>query len=124
MNIYTILMISGGDIAIPACRNEVDNHRGYIGSDEPDMPEIEHPQKRKRLSGGVRVPEEPRVFGHGCPHLRSDSQVQWPREAYKGTVLQNEKRTGEFPVLEPGGNAVSWSGTVSRVVIKPNWRYL
>lgn len=37
----------------------------YICSDEPDMPEIEHPQKRKRLSGGVRAPEEPRVWDVG-----------------------------------------------------------
>ena len=29
------------------------------------MPEIEHPQKRKRLSGGVRAPEEPRVWDVG-----------------------------------------------------------
>ena len=37
----------------------------YICSEEPDMPEIEHPQKRKRLSGGVRAPEEPRVWDVG-----------------------------------------------------------
>ena len=37
----------------------------YICSDEPDMPEIEPPQKRKRLSGGVRAPEEPRVWDVG-----------------------------------------------------------
>ena len=37
----------------------------YICSEEPDMPEIEHPQKRRRLSGGVRAPEEPRVWDVG-----------------------------------------------------------
>ena len=37
----------------------------YICSDEPDMPEIEQPQKRKRLSRGVRIPEEPRVWDVG-----------------------------------------------------------
>ena len=37
----------------------------YICSDEPDMPEIEHPQKRRRLSGSVRAPEEPRVWDVG-----------------------------------------------------------
>lgn len=36
----------------------------------------------------------------------------------------NEHMTGEFPVLKPGANAVSWTGTVSKVVAKPNWRYL
>ena len=37
----------------------------YICSDEPDMPEIEHPQRRRRLSGGVRAPEAPRVWDVG-----------------------------------------------------------
>lgn len=37
----------------------------YICSDEPDMPEIEHPQRRMRLSGGVRAPEAPRVWDVG-----------------------------------------------------------
>lgn len=50
-----------------------------------------------------------------------DSVLQ---EAYQGTTLMNEHMTGEFPVLKPGANAVSWTGTVAKVVIQPNWRYL
>ena len=50
-----------------------------------------------------------------------DSVLQ---EAYQGTTLMNEHMTGEFPVLKPGANAVSWTGTVTKVVVKPNWRYL
>lgn len=51
------------------------------------------------------------------------------KEAYKesalGTsTLQNEKMTGEFPILRSGANAISWSGNVNLVVITPNWRYL
>ena len=46
------------------------------------------------------------------------------KEAYKGTTLMNEHMTGDFPVLKPSMNAISWSGTVTRVVIQPNWRYL
>ena len=37
----------------------------YLCSDEPDMPAIEHPQKRRRLSGSVRSPEVPRVWDVG-----------------------------------------------------------
>ncbi len=37
----------------------------YLCSDEPDMPAIEHPQKRRRLSGSVRSPEAPRVWDVG-----------------------------------------------------------
>ena len=46
------------------------------------------------------------------------------KEAYKGTTLMNDHMSGDFPVLKPGLNAVSWSGNVMRIVIKPNWRYL
>ena len=37
----------------------------YLCSGEPDMPEIEHPQKRITLSGRVRPPKEPRVWDVG-----------------------------------------------------------
>ena len=46
------------------------------------------------------------------------------QEAYLGTTLMNDHMSGDFPVLKPGMNAISWSGTVTSVVIKPNWRYL
>ena len=34
----------------------------YLCSEEPDMPEIEHPQKRRTFSGGVRSPKVPQVW--------------------------------------------------------------
>ena len=46
------------------------------------------------------------------------------KEAYKGTTLMNDHMSGDFPVLKPGLNAVSWSGNVTRIVISPRWRYL
>ena len=46
------------------------------------------------------------------------------QEAYLGNTLMNDHMSGDFPVLKPGMNAISWSGTVTSVVIKPNWRYL
>ena len=45
----------------------------YICSDEPDMPEIEHPQKRKRLSEGVFVPLKSR----GCGTWASASPLRF-----------------------------------------------
>lgn len=45
-------------------------------------------------------------------------------EAYTGTTSQNGKMTGEFPVLKPGANAISWTGSVTKVVLRPNWRFL
>ena len=46
------------------------------------------------------------------------------KDAYTGVFTANSKMSGEFPVLQPGSNAVSWSGNVSSVEIMPNWRYL
>ena len=37
----------------------------YLCSEEPDLPEIEHPQKRQTLCGSVRPPQEPRVWDVG-----------------------------------------------------------
>ena len=46
------------------------------------------------------------------------------QEAYSGITSMNSAMSGEFPVLLPGANAVSWTGNVSKVVIEPHWRYL
>ncbi len=50
-----------------------------------------------------------------------DSQLQ---EAYNGTTSMNSNMSGDFPLLQPGQNAISWSGTLTAMVIEPNWRYL
>ena len=46
------------------------------------------------------------------------------QEAYQGEMLLNEKVEGDFPVLKPGNNLISYSGDISRVIIAPNWRYV
>ena len=46
------------------------------------------------------------------------------QEAYSGITSMNSAMSGEFPVLLPGANAISWTGNVSKVVIEPHWRYL
>ena len=50
-----------------------------------------------------------------------DSELQ---ESYTGTTSMNSAMSGEFPLLKPGMNAISWSGEVTKVEVKPNWRYL
>ena len=46
------------------------------------------------------------------------------QEAYSGTTSMSSAMSGEFPILYPGANAISWTGNVSKVVIEPRWRYL
>ena len=50
-----------------------------------------------------------------------DSVLQ---EAYNGTSDMNAHMSGEFPILKPGMNAISWNGNVTSIVVQPNWRYL
>lgn len=47
-------------------------------------------------------------------------------EAYNGSSIigMNSHMSGDFPILQPGQNAVSWTGNVTNVRIQPNWRYL
>lgn len=45
-------------------------------------------------------------------------------EAYSGSTSMNNAMYGDFPTLLPGQNAVSWTGSVTKVEIQPNWRYL
>lgn len=45
-------------------------------------------------------------------------------EAYSGTASLNGSMSGDFPILTPGMNVVSWSGGVTKIVVQPNWRYL
>ena len=45
-------------------------------------------------------------------------------DCYKETLLKNNDMSGEFPVLEVGNNFITWTGTVSKVEITPNFRYL
>lgn len=45
-------------------------------------------------------------------------------ETYSGSTPMNSCMSGDFPVLQPGTNAISWTGNVTSIVIQPNWRYL
>lgn len=45
-------------------------------------------------------------------------------EAYSQATSMNSAMSGDFPVLLPGQNAVSWTGAVNKIEIQPNWRFL
>jgi phage-related protein len=46
------------------------------------------------------------------------------QDAYKDTVLKNNDMAGDFPELIPGSNIITWTGSVSKIEITPNWRWL
>lgn len=45
-------------------------------------------------------------------------------EAYLGGVYKNRNMVGAFPVLEPGANTISWSGSLTKIEIQPKSRWL
>ena len=45
-------------------------------------------------------------------------------KAYKDATGMNGCMSGDFPTLLPGQNAISWTGSVTKIVIQPNWRHL
>lgn len=53
--------------------------------------------------------------------INIDSELM---EAYNSTELLNDKMIGEFPLFECGENSISWTGSVSKVEIEPNWRWV
>lgn len=73
--------------------------------------------KNATLMVGTTIVELENISGS----IVIDSALQ---EAYQGTTLMNDHMNGEFPRLKPGANAISWTGTVTKVVVRPNWRYL
>lgn len=54
-------------------------------------------------------------------YVTIDSELM---DCYKDTVLKNNYMNGEFPVLIKGYNTISWTGTVTKIEVTPNWRYL
>jgi putative phage tail component, N-terminal domain len=55
-------------------------------------------------------------------HIIIDSVLM---DAYKAdNTLQNSNMAGDFPTLIAGSNTISWSGSISKIEITPNWRWL
>jgi len=45
-------------------------------------------------------------------------------DCYKDTILKNTDMNGEFPEFIKESNVISWTGTVTKIEITPNWRWL
>lgn len=74
-------------------------------------------------SGLVTVTINGRTLSYNfdTPYVYIDSSE---KEAYHLTVLKNRKLGGDFPYLDKGVNAISWTGTVTEIVITKRTRYL
>jgi phage-related protein len=74
-------------------------------------------------SGTVTVTVDGRSFTYifDTPFVIVDSLQQ---DAYHNGVLKNRRMTGDFPILEPGINAISWTGTVTSIELTKVSRWL
>lgn len=76
-------------------------------------------------AGSLTVNENSVSFSSIDEHVILNSEIQ---EAYKytGTVLinKNATKTGDFPMLLPGENTISFSENITSLEIIPNWRWL
>lgn len=54
-------------------------------------------------------------------YVSIDSELM---DAYKDTLLKNSDMYGDFPVLVVGNSMIGWTGTVTKIEITPNWRWL
>lgn len=50
-----------------------------------------------------------------------DSENEW---ILSGATPQGNVCSGDFPVLQKGSNTISWTGSITKLVITPRFRYL
>lgn len=104
-----------------------------------DVPDIELTTSSAFIENPGSVASEPvvTVYGSGDIALMVGQQIVELEgvegsialdsplgEAYSGDDSQNHRMIGDFFAIPPGTSPVSWSGSVTKVVIRPNWRYL
>lgn len=77
----------------------------YLCSEEPDLPEIEHPQKRRTLSGRVRPPEEPRVWDVG---VRISNIIRRVRNGEVSHRSANDGEPGSHASPRPHVRSAHW----------------
>jgi phage-related protein len=54
-------------------------------------------------------------------NLTLDSEL---KECFFGDAAQNNRMTGDFPVLEVGSNTVTLGSGITKAEVEPRWRYL
>lgn len=76
-------------------------------------------------AGSLTMNESSASFSNIDGSVILNSEIQ---ETYKDTgtalVSKNSTKTGDYPVLLPGENVISFSGGIMSLEITPNWRWL
>ena len=61
------------------------------------------------------------VLTNVVDYVTIDSNLE---DAFKDLVYKNTDMQGEFPLLKVGNNNISFAGSVTKIEITPNWRFI
>ena len=65
------------------------------------------------------------VFNYTFPDNETEVIIDsTEQEAYYEGIYKNRFMSGEFPILEPGENEISWTGSLTKIEIEPKSRWL
>ena len=79
-----------------------------------------------KSKAGIFVPNIAFIYPSGCvpyctmPKLATGDFSPVLVFGFEHCCPGYDHMNGEFPVLKPGANAISWTGTVTKVVVRPN----
>ncbi len=77
----------------------------YLCSEEPDMPPIEHPHNRRTICGGVRSPQEPRVWDIG---VRVSKAIRMYKKTERSAEKENLSTQGAHASPRPHMRSAHW----------------
>lgn len=60
-------------------------------------------------------------YNFDTPYVYVDCKL---KDCYHSNTYKNRRMTGDFPILNVGSNAISWTGDLTQLVITPRTRYL
>lgn len=65
------------------------------------------------------------IFSYTFPNNESEVIIDSDKQdAYLGNILKNRNMNGEFPLLKRGKNIITWTGTITKIEVIANSRWL
>lgn len=65
------------------------------------------------------------IFSYTFPNNESEVIIDSEKQdAYLGNILKNRNMNGEFPLLKRGKNIITWTGTITKIEVIANSRWL
>lgn len=69
----------------------------------------------------INIDDRSISYDFDTDHVFIDSETQ---RAYHSSSEKTNQMTGDFPYLTPGVNAITWTGSITEIIITPRSRFL